>query len=222
VKRVLPFLLVGLALIATSSIAIHAQTPAPDPTIRVGVVIAIRGAVNTYCVRLPAGATGLDALEATGVDLMAQRGPLGAMVCRVQKLGCTPPAEPCFCQCQGKACNYWAYFYRENGDSPAWVYSGLGLSSRRLVDGAMEGWLWSEGDQRTPAAALPTISVADICRAPLSAGPDVGGAMDALTVLGYVVFGAAGLSLIAAVWWRRRISSIIFFWLSRKGALTIF
>lgn len=208
-KRALPFLLLGCALIvaALSSFALQvaqAQTPIPASTIRVGVVIAIRGAVNMYCLRLPSGATGLDALEATGVDLMAQRGPLGAMVCRVQKLGCTPPAEPCFCQCQGKACNYWAYFFRDAGDNSSWTYSSVGLSSRRLVDGAMEGWLWSEGNDRTPVAALPDLSIEALCRAAPATGGNAGGGMDALTALGYLLFGAVALGLFGAVWWRRR------------------
>jgi hypothetical protein len=176
-------------------------TPTVGGTLRVGVIVMLRGVVNTYCVRLGAGATGLEALQATGIDLMAQRGPLGAAVCRVDRVGCTPPAEACFCQCQGQPCNYWAYFYQEAG---RWVYSGTGLSSRILRDGAVEGWLWSEGADRTPAADLPLLTVDQLCAAGQHEPAPEQHDLSLLDMVGYFLFSIAALTIIGRVAWQRR------------------
>src|SRR5262245_6712428 len=118
---------------------------AQEETVRVGLVIkGPGGAAATYCVALaPDHATGLDALRATGLDVNAQIGSLGAAVCRIDKLGCSYPAETCFCQCQGNQCNYWSYFYQSADQR--WIYSGIGSSTRQLKTGDVDGWLWNEG-----------------------------------------------------------------------------
>ena len=198
-KRVLVGLIMGLWLLATGTAS--AQTPT-SAELQIGVVISLHGQVKTYCVSVPPSATGLDALEATGVDVLAQRGPLGAGICRVQNTGCTPPTDTCFCQCQGSQCNYWAYHYQEQNK---WVYSGLGASNRKLQQGSLEGWLWSEGTGQTPSSQLPTLSFDAICKATTTATTEpikVISNADPVTVLGYVVFGGVLLAG-AFIWWRR-------------------
>lgn len=195
-------LLCLFALALTAGIA-HAQdTP---EGIRVGVIIkGPGGAESRYCVTLPPDkSTGLDALRATNVDLNVQAGPLGAAVCRLQNVGCTYPAEPCFCQCQGAVCRYWSYFYH-NAEGK-WQYSSIGLSGRKLTTGDVEGWLWSEGTSQTPTSALPDVTFAALCDNPQAAGAArPADSPTPLAIAGYVVFGALLIGIGGMVIWRRR------------------
>ncbi|MBX3065992.1 MAG: hypothetical protein KF726_23640 [Anaerolineae bacterium] len=188
-------------IVIAGSLVAAAQTP--TGTIRVGVLLSLRGEVSTYCLDMPANANGLDALEATGIDVAAQRGPLGAAVCRIQNVGCTPPGDTCFCQCQGNRCNYWAYYYQEE---QRWLYSNNGALNRKLFDGAVDGWLWSEGtgSELTPAGSLPTTTFDEICAAP-SGNSDVltAPSVDAGTLLAYGLFVVAAIGLGGALLWRR-------------------
>ncbi|HMM29867.1 MAG TPA: ABC transporter substrate-binding protein [Aggregatilineaceae bacterium] len=133
----------------------------PD-AIRVGVIVqGADGLPQTFCVTLAPGATGLDALEATGLPLASERGPLGATVCRVGETGCTPPGEHCFCQCEGgPGCAYWSYFGLQNG---AWQYRVSGAASVTLEDGAVEGWWWRDDAQQ--AAPPPVVTFEALCPA---------------------------------------------------------
>ncbi len=131
----------------------------PD-TIGVGVIVqGPDGLPQTYCLALPPGATGLDALEATGLPLASEQGPLGATVCRIGDTGCTPPGEHCFCQCMGgPGCAYWTYFGLENG---AWQYRISGPVRVTLEDGAVEGWWWRDDAQ--PGAPPPVTPFEVLC-----------------------------------------------------------
>lgn len=200
--KLMALVLLACVVIAGSLVAVTAQTPAG--TIRVGVVLSLRGQVSTYCLDVPAEATGLAALEATGVDVAAQRGPLGAAVCRIQNVGCTPPGDTCFCQCQGNRCNYWAYYYQEES---RWMYSSNGAQNRKLIDGAVDGWLWNEGtgSELTPAGSLPATTFESICAG--SMGNDVNAVaatVDSGTILGYILFAVIALGLGGVLLWRRR------------------
>lgn len=154
----------ALALIAALLIALAAAPRAlaqgdPD-AIRVGVVVqGPDGLPQTFCVTLAPGATGLDALEATGLPLETERGPLGAAVCRVGETGCSPPGEPCFCRCMGgPSCAYWTYFGLQG---ETWQYRVTGPALVTLEDGAVEGWWWRGGapivDLPPPALPFETI-----------------------------------------------------------------
>lgn len=205
----LALVLVSLTLAGLSSAQGGEPTPTTGPA-RAAVVIQAQGKTDTYCVDVPdSGATGLHALQATGRDLNVMAGPLGAAVCRLEGQGCSYPAEHCFCQCQGASCRYWAYFFlNESGD---WQYSGMGAAGRPLHNGAVEGWLWSDGSSQTPTGRLPAVTFDSICGAgaagsatshpaaesPSSAGP--GGLERAgLFVLAALIMGVGGL-----LWWRR-------------------
>lgn len=143
------------ALLLLLSLAAPAAAQDDPDAIRAGVVVqGADGLPQTFCVTLPPGATGLDALEATGLPLVSERGPLGATVCRVGETGCAPPGEHCFCQCMGGAgCAYWSYFGLQNG---VWQYRASGPALVTLDDGAVEGWWWRDDAQKAlPPPALP-------------------------------------------------------------------
>jgi hypothetical protein len=172
--------------------------------IRVGLVIQGQGGqTSTYCVSLsPDKATGLDVLRAANLDLNVQAGSLGAAVCRLQNLGCSYPAEPCFCQCQGATCNYWVYFTM---DTPGkWTYSAQGAGLHKLKNGDVDGWLWNEGTGQTPMGSLPKTSFETICNAPTSAPGRASVALDnGLNAAGYILFAALAVVLGGVLLWRR-------------------
>jgi iron complex transport system substrate-binding protein len=130
-------------------------------SIQVGVVIQSADELpQTYCVTLNGDhPTGLDAVLATGLEITTSRGPQGTLVCRVDQVGCTPPEESCFCQCEGgDTCAYWAYFHL--GEQGNWQYSTAGAESYPVTSGAVEGWWWRVG---SVSAALPVIPFDTIC-----------------------------------------------------------
>jgi hypothetical protein len=192
-----------LSIIALLFFAVKTPGLAQDENAQVGVVIKSEGGqTNTYCVTLPADKnTGLDALEATKLDASIQRGPLGASVCRLENVGCTIPAESCFCKCQGSKCNYWAYYYQEDGK---WKYSSVSSTARKLKTGAVEGWLWNE-NSATPANALPDVTFEAICSAGTVTGSGSGNAapLDPFTAAGYIIFTVSSLTIGGLVIWRR-------------------
>jgi hypothetical protein len=172
--------------------------------IRVGLLIQGQGGqTSTYCVSLPPDkTTGLDVLRAANLDLNVQAGSLGAAVCRLQKLGCSYPAEPCFCQCQGSACNYWVYFALDA--TGQWTYSAQGAGLRKLKNGDVDGWLWSESTGQTPAGSLPATSFETICTAPTSTPASPSTTPDnGLNAVGYILFAALAMILGGFVLWRR-------------------
>jgi hypothetical protein len=203
---VLITLLITLSgLVLTTGIAgvAHAQDG-----IQVGVVVKGQGGAEaTYCVTLPPDkATGLDALRATNLDLNLQAGPLGAAVCRLDHLGCTYPADTCFCQCQGGTCRHWAYLYQT--PEGRWQYSSFGALSRKLKTGDVEGWLWSEGQSKTPTGSLSNITFDAICKAAATpTAADSSGAAPATsiaTIAGYGALGALVVGIGGVLLWRRR------------------
>lgn len=139
---------------------LHAQ--GDDPSIRAGVIVQGEdGDVRTFCVTLDGDApTGLDALEATGLDVMADQGSMGATVCRLDGVGCTPPGDSCFCQCEGDGpCTYWSYFHLN--DAGTWQFSMTGAGAYTVEQGDVEGWWWRNTSDASapPPPALPFESI---------------------------------------------------------------
>ena len=154
-------LLALLALLALGGAGVAAQDTG---AIRVGVVV--QGAdelPQAFCVTLTEGANGADALRATGLDVASESGSLGTAICAIEGQGCTPPAESCFCQCEGGGgCAYWAYFHL--GEGGRWQYSSVGASGYTVHEGDVEGWLWLDKTQLA-APTLPPVTFADVCGA---------------------------------------------------------
>ena len=155
------FLILGLGIALALWAAGSTAAPAlADGPVRVGLYVQFEdGSSVTRCVALnpadyPPGkeATGLDVLRQSGLDLIFETGGgFGVKICKLDKTGCDFPAEDCFCRCQGNPCQYWAYWYAENG---AWKYSSVGANSRQVKDGDVEGWVWGGGKTAPPASAL--------------------------------------------------------------------
>jgi hypothetical protein len=152
----------GMALgIALALWAAGSTAPAlADGPVRVGLYVQFEdGSSVTRCVALnpadyPPGkeATGLDVLRQSGLGLVFETGGgFGVKICKLDKTGCDFPAEDCFCRCQGNPCQYWTYWYAENG---AWKYSSVGANGRQVKDGDVEGWVWGSGKTAPPTSVL--------------------------------------------------------------------
>lgn len=129
---------------------------------RVGVVVqGANGVPVSFCVTLnEPEPTGWDALQATGLDILADIGFMGTTVCKIDATGCAPPEQNCFCECMGgDSCAYWSYF--QLGESGAWQYSNQGAAIHHLVAGDVEGWWWR--DSAATSDPLPSISFDEIC-----------------------------------------------------------
>ncbi|HVO71567.1 MAG TPA: ABC transporter substrate-binding protein, partial [Aggregatilineaceae bacterium] len=158
---------VGMVLLVAALLAIAVRpSVARDGagTIQVGVVVqGADGPPQTFCVTLSGGRqTGLDALQATGLPITTEGGTMGTTVCQIANDGCTPPGEPCFCQCEGgAACAYWSYFHLNQQGN--WQYSPTGAAGYQLAQGDVDGWWWRDS-AKPDAAPLPAISFDQICQ----------------------------------------------------------
>jgi len=90
--------------------------------------------------------TGLELLRRGGWEVVTW----GSAVCRIGEIGCSYPAERCFCQCLAPPCSFWSYWQWREG---RWQYSQVGASQRLVADGDVDAWVW--GDGQTPPALAP-------------------------------------------------------------------
>jgi hypothetical protein len=164
------------------------------------------GHTESRCVAFDeASISGLDLLGRSGLEVRANIGAQGGLVCSVEGTGC--PAEDCWCQCGGGGdCVYWSYWHLR-GDE--WQYAQVGAAQTTVRPGSVDGWSWGPGTVEA-AVAPPVTSFAEIC-----AGPDAtqgeADASDADAAGGsagqLMAFTSLLLVLLAAgvlVWRRRR------------------
>lgn len=126
------------------------STVRADQSNRAGLIVVFpEGEPFAACVEFPeAELAGAEVLRRSGLRIVAAYNPgLGEAICKIEDLGCDFPGDDCFCECQGTPCNFWAYWYWQDGD---WVYSGRGASNRTLRDGDMDAWVWGDGETQPP------------------------------------------------------------------------
>jgi hypothetical protein len=146
-------------------VGLGALTASADSPIRVGLYVQFQdGSTFTQCVEVDTPeATGLDVLRQSGLGFIFEPGGgMGTTICKIGETGCDFPGEDCFCQCLGNPCQYWTYWYEAEGQ---WKYSPLGISSRVVKDGDVEGWVWGSGQEAPPAEILAH----DMCSTPAAA-----------------------------------------------------
>jgi len=149
-----------VVLLAVIALTAAAGVRADEPSRAGLVVVYAPDDVHTACVTFDAAeVSGLELLRLAGLDVIQEgTAGVGDTVCKIDAVGCDFPGEHCFCQCLGTPCTFWSYWYWQDGD---WVFSPRGASLRRVGDGALEAWVW--GDGQTPP---PAIDLASICSAP--------------------------------------------------------
>lgn len=135
---------------------------------RAGLVVQFSdGSVRTSCVEFAEEQiTGLQLLQRSGLEVIAQTGGGSAAVCKIGPDGCNFPAEPCFCKFGGgQQGQYWAFWRLA---SEGWQYSNIGAGSAPVANGDVQGWAWGVGSVQT-GAQPPLVSFEQAC--PVAARP---------------------------------------------------
>jgi len=140
-----------LALAAVLVAPVQAQEP--DLHQAGLVVVHGDGRVVTSCVAFSEESiSGVELLRRAGLTVtVGAYAGLGYGVCEIEGEGC-PAGQPCFCQCEGSPCAYWAYSHRRPDGS--WAISGVGASGWQVHDGDVDGWVWGDGSTAPLAVAF--------------------------------------------------------------------
>ena len=131
--------LVGLADTASAA---SCSGPISDGEIRVVLVVDssdLGGSSSATCLVVPAGTTGSQLLARRGNELGIGSPRYGSsgLLCAIDGL----PATGCGDRNSG-GYGYWAYFFDGGGN---WTYGSNNPFSKRLTDGAIEGWRFVTG-----------------------------------------------------------------------------
>lgn len=203
VRRGILALVFCLAWLGAGSV----QAQAPN---RAGLIVVHGdGQVETRCVGFTEETiSGYDLLARSELPLRSEVTGMGQTICSLDNEGCDAGSH-CFCQCLASPCVYWSYWQWEAG---AWHYATLGAGNSMLGDGAIEGWVWSEGRMGQDAALKPPVlRFDDICtvEAPVY-GVDSRDSLDLLSGISWsslfagVVVVALPFIVVALLWTRRR------------------
>lgn len=125
---------------------------------RAGLVVRFsNGSIETRCIAFQeVSITGEDLIRRSGLATeIATSSGLGAAVCKIGNEGC--PVNDCFCNSE----RFWKYFLREDS---AWSIAPVGMSTRTVRHGDMDGWSWGSFDDSQ--AAPPDTTFAEVCTAP--------------------------------------------------------
>lgn len=162
-----PLRLITLIICAVLAVAFASNVYADGEA---GLVIQDGATVTTYCIAFSGdGITGDQLLKAAGQMFDAYGGGSGLAVCSIGSQGCSDASSfsSCFCQCQGSACTYWAFFTLGYGKK--WVYSSLAFNLLKAKDGDVHGWKWGQG-QPNNAPVPQDVTFEQICGHPPQGG----------------------------------------------------
>jgi len=154
-------LTVTLILAACSPVA-PGLTPLPAaPAVtgtQVGLVITpAEGEVTTVLASVTGdGATALDALAASGVDLVVADTDFGPAICAILTVG--QPIDNCFGDAEGR---FWSFFIL--GDAGEWEAAQVGAGGYPVSDGEVLGFSWTGSDANyNPLVVPPVVTFAEI------------------------------------------------------------
>ena len=131
-----------LVSFAGTASAVSCSGPISDGEIRVVLVVDssdLGGSSSATCLVVPAGTTGSQLLARRGNELGIGSPRYGSsgLLCAIDGL----PATGCGDRNSG-GYGYWAYFFDGGGN---WTYGSNNPFSKRLTDGAIEGWRFVTG-----------------------------------------------------------------------------
>lgn len=170
-----------LVLVALMIIGLFAGTVlAQDGAKKVGVIILFGdGSEHQQVVSVPADATALDVLNATGLEVVTTDFGGGDMaLCSIGQDGC--PAENCFCAEQS-----WAFWLPSEAGTD-WEMAPVGLAGYVPADREVIGFSWTGWDENWNALSKPPIYFFEDLTA--SAGVPVP-TLAVLVLLGCIVVG---------------------------------
>lgn len=137
-------LVLVVVLVAGADRASAASCTEPVASGQIRVVVVVDpgevGGPSSACLVVPAGTTGAQALarRASEIGATAPRYNGSGLLCALDGF---PGGTACGDRSSG-GFQYWAYF---DGASGSWVYGNFNPFSRRLADGAIEGWRFVDG-----------------------------------------------------------------------------
>jgi hypothetical protein len=185
-KRAAATILLCIILLALAvTIAPLSSSAQVDGPNQVGLVVLFgNGTVFTDCIEFSEPEiTGEDVLDDSGLSIIKDTSfGLGAAICKIEGDGCDFPSEPCFCQCEGVDCEYWAYYHADILNN-TWIYSGMGATWHTVQDGDVEGWAWGAGDPEGSYVEPPLISFEELCAQPTPEPPIVSFTGDPQTIV---------------------------------------
>lgn len=197
--------LVAAALVAAIAAGSTGTAVGGGPN-RAGLVVRHDdGRVERTCVAFDEQTiSGMELLERSGLDVVAERSALGAAICSLDGEGCRHPDQDCFCRFP----TFWGYWVQEQDDA-RWRFSETGSQDRDVEDGSLHGWSFGRDGKPAP----PSTSFDEVCtggetaapRAPARAAADAG-ERPASSRPSYAPFAAfaGALMLLAAVLVLRR------------------
>jgi len=142
----------GLILLALVMAGMFAGTAlAQDGAKQVGVVIRFGdGSEHLQVVSVPADATALDVLKATGLEVVTvDYGGGFIALCGIGPDGC--PADNCFC-----ADESWAFWLLDEA-AMDWELASVGLADHVPADGTVIGFSWTGWDESWNPVTRPPV-----------------------------------------------------------------
>lgn len=132
----------GLVVPADRANASSCSGPLSGGEIRVVLVVDatdLGGGSSATCLVVPAGTTGSQVLARRGSELGSGSPRYGSsgLLCAIDGL----PATGCGDR-NSSGFGYWAYFFSDGG---GWIYGNNNPFTKRLADGAIEGWRFVAG-----------------------------------------------------------------------------
>lgn len=177
----------GVAAAQTAPVAAAAITAHGSHTDTVASAMVVvdlgDGATVVRWVDFDQPLSGLEMLEASGLNVTVAESSFGPAVCAIEGAGC--PAENCFCDTD----RFWNYSY---WDGSAWQAYPVGANDAIVeADGAVEGWRWGgfAGAQAPPDRAIAAATALEWIRSqqdPTSGGygESIGGALEVIMAVG--------------------------------------
>lgn len=100
--------------------------------------------IDPYCVDFEEGMNGLEALEATGVEVVTKSSEFGELICKIGDVGTDDCAED--------AGAFWAYYH--GTEAGEWEFSEVGADAFEPAAGGVDGWVWQDFEEESigPAA----------------------------------------------------------------------
>lgn len=122
---------------------------------RAGVIVSDAHAkMQTKCVAFDEHSiTGLQLLQRAGFSTTLDQSSVGSAVCSIDGGGCSSTSN-CFCHYPV----FWGYWTKDDPHK-AWRFSDQGAQGRRVVDGALDAWVWGKNGGPAPK----TVALDAVC-----------------------------------------------------------
>jgi len=156
----------ALTFLGSAPAAAGLGTHAVASTICVGVVVDYRGqptryggGSNTYCAKVPAGASGADVLSARSRALGRPEPRYdNGLLCAIDGF----PSTGCGATDPHGGYDYWSHWQRPTG-AAGWTYAQSGAFDASPGNGDQEGWSWVQGQSERDAPRPPLVAFDQIC-----------------------------------------------------------